>query len=44
MGLNQAPIVVMIANHHTGLVWKHFRANSEIKTALKRIGFVKDSQ
>lgn len=42
MGLNQAPIVVMIENHRTGLVWKHFMSNPEIEPALKAIGFEKD--
>jgi hypothetical protein len=39
MALNQAPIVVMIENHRTGLVWENFMANSEIAPALKAIGF-----
>jgi exo beta-1,2-glucooligosaccharide sophorohydrolase (non-reducing end) len=34
MGLNQAPIVVMIENHRTGLVWKNFMANPEITLML----------
>jgi hypothetical protein len=42
MGLNQAPIVVMIENHRTGLVWKHFMANPEIQAMLKAIGFTPD--
>ena len=37
MGLNQAPIVVMIENHRTGLVWKNFMANPEITTMLKNL-------
>ncbi len=40
MALNQAPIAVMIENHRTGLVWKHFMANPEIGPALDAIGFV----
>ncbi len=44
MALNQAPITVMIENHRTGLVWKHFMANPEIQPALKAIGFVKDER
>ncbi len=40
MGLNQAPIVVMIENQRTGLIWKLFMANPEIETALQKIGFV----
>lgn len=42
MGLNQAPIVVMIENHRTGLLWKMFMSNPEIDRALKAIGFQKD--
>lgn len=37
VGLNQAPIVVMIENYRTGLVWKSFMANTEIKTMLERL-------
>jgi hypothetical protein len=39
MGLNQAPTVVMIENHRTGLLWKLFMANPEIAPALDAIGF-----
>lgn len=42
MGLNQAPIVVMIENHRTGLIWDLFMANPEIGVALDKIGFVSD--
>ena len=42
MALNQAPIAVMIENHRTGLVWKHFMKNPEIEPALDAIGFVDD--
>ncbi|MFP5205285.1 MAG: glucoamylase family protein [Acidobacteriota bacterium] len=38
MGLNQAPMAVMIENHRTGLVWKNFMANPEIQAALRKIG------
>jgi exo beta-1,2-glucooligosaccharide sophorohydrolase (non-reducing end) len=44
MGLNQAPMVVMIENYRTGLVWKNFMANPEIRPALKNIGFRPDAQ
>jgi hypothetical protein len=43
LGLNQAPIVVMIENHRTGIVWKSFMANPEIAPALERIGFKPDA-
>ena len=42
MALNQAPIVVMIENYRTGLVWKKFMANPEIAPALQAIGFTPD--
>lgn len=42
MALNQGPIVVMIENHRTGLVWRHFMANPEIRRALEAIGFTPD--
>ena len=38
MGLNQAPITVMIENYRTGLIWKLFMSNPEIKPMLDRIG------
>jgi hypothetical protein len=37
MGLNQAPITVMVENHRTGLVWKNFMANPEIGTMLQKL-------
>jgi hypothetical protein len=39
MGLNQAPMAVMIENHRTGLVWRSFMANPEIQPMLTNIGF-----
>jgi hypothetical protein len=42
MALNQAPIVVMIENYRSGLIWKQFMSNPEIQPALDAIGFVKD--
>jgi exo beta-1,2-glucooligosaccharide sophorohydrolase (non-reducing end) len=38
MGLNQAPIAVMIENYRTGLIWKMFMANPEIAPMLERAG------
>lgn len=37
MGLNQAPIVVMVENYRTGLVWKNFMSNPEIGEMLKKL-------
>ncbi len=43
MGLNQAPIVVMVENYRTGLLWRLFMSNPEIHPMLDRIGFVPDN-
>jgi len=43
MGLNQAQIVAMIENYRSGLLWKTFMSNPEIKPALDAIGFQPDA-
>jgi hypothetical protein len=40
MGLNQAPIVVMVENYRTGLLWKQFMANPEISETLRKLNAV----
>lgn len=42
MGLNQAPITVMIENYRTGLLWRLFMSNPEIPPMLEKIGFIPD--
>ena len=42
MGLNQAPITVMVENYRTGLVWKQFMANPEIDVMLKKFNALTD--
>ncbi len=37
MGLNQAPMVVMIENYRSGLIWKLFMQDSDIKNGLKKL-------
>ena len=37
MGLNQAPIVVMVENYRSGLPWKLFMSNPEIEEMLRRL-------
>jgi exo beta-1,2-glucooligosaccharide sophorohydrolase (non-reducing end) len=37
MGLNQAPITVMVENYRTGLIWKWFNSNPEIQTMLGKL-------
>jgi hypothetical protein len=44
MGLNQAPITVMVENYRTGLIWKLFMSNPEIKPMLEKIGFKDDAE
>jgi exo beta-1,2-glucooligosaccharide sophorohydrolase (non-reducing end) len=39
MGLNQAPMAVMIENGRTGLLWNSFMSNPEIHSMLGRVGF-----
>jgi hypothetical protein len=41
MGLNQAPIVVMIENYRSGMVWKQFMSNPEIGTMLRKLEAVR---
>jgi exo beta-1,2-glucooligosaccharide sophorohydrolase (non-reducing end) len=43
MGLNQAPMVAMIENARTGLIWKTFMTNPEIPSMIQRIGFKVDA-
>ena len=37
MGLNQAPVTVMIENYRTGLIWNLFMKNEEIKETLEKL-------
>lgn len=39
LGIDQGPIVAMIENHRSGLVWKTMRKNEHIIRGLKRAGF-----
>lgn len=42
LAIDQGPILVMLQNHRTELLWKMFMKNPEIKPALDAIGFVQD--
>lgn len=42
MGLNQAPQTVMIENGRTGLVWRSFMANPEMRAMQRKIGLTPD--
>ncbi len=37
MGLNQAPIIVMIENYRSGLLWNLFMQNDDIKNGLQKL-------
>jgi hypothetical protein len=39
LAINQAPIVVMIENYRTGLLWKLFMKIPEIRAGLRKLGF-----
>ncbi len=39
LAIDQGPIVCMIENYRTGLLWKLFMAAPEVKTGLKKLGF-----
>lgn len=39
LGIDQGPIVAMIENHRTGLVWETMKRNPHIVRGLKRAGF-----
>lgn len=42
LAIDQGPIVGMIQNYRTGLLWRNFMLNAEIQTGLEKIGFVED--
>ena len=42
LAIDQGPIVVMIENYRSGLLWEKFMANPEIQPMLDSIGFVFD--
>ncbi|MGX1930563.1 glucoamylase family protein [Flagellimonas sp. 2504JD4-2] len=39
LAIDQGPIPVMIENYRSGLLWKLFMANSDVRKGLKRLGF-----
>jgi hypothetical protein len=39
LGIDQGPILAMIENHRSGLVWKTMRRNPHIVRGLKAAGF-----
>lgn len=43
IAIDQGPIIVMIENYRSGLLWNKFMANPEIQPMLDSIGFIPDS-
>ncbi|MBF0544377.1 MAG: beta-glucosidase [Candidatus Riflebacteria bacterium] len=39
LAIDQGPIIVMIENYRSGLIWKLFMAQPEIRLGLKKLGF-----
>ncbi|MBO9154865.1 glucoamylase family protein [Chitinophaga sp. GCM10012297] len=39
LAIDQGPIVVMIENYRSGLLWRLFMSNPEIKAGLRKLGF-----
>ncbi|HEY6914740.1 MAG TPA: glucoamylase family protein [Paludibacter sp.] len=39
LAIDQGPIVVMIENHRTGLLWNLFMQNSNVQVGLTKLGF-----
>jgi hypothetical protein len=39
LAIDQGPIIVMIENHRTGLLWKLFMSAPEVLTGLRRLSF-----
>jgi hypothetical protein len=39
LAIDQGPIVVMMENYRTGLLWKLFMSCDEVQQGLKKLGF-----
>lgn len=37
MGLNQAPVVIMVENHRSGLIWELFMKNKEVAGVVEKL-------
>ena len=44
IAIDQGPIVIMMENYRTGLLWDLFMKNSDILTGLSRLGFTVSGQ
>jgi hypothetical protein len=39
LAIDQGPIIIMIENYRTGLLWKLFMSVPEVQAGLRRLGF-----
>lgn len=39
LAIDEGPIVIMIENHRTGLLWEHFMQNQQVQAGLDKLGF-----
>ena len=39
LAIDQGPIIVMIENYRTGLIWKLFMSHPDVQKGLRRLGF-----
>jgi hypothetical protein len=39
LAIDQGPVIVMIENHRSGLLWRLFMSSPEIRVGLRRLGF-----
>lgn len=39
LAIDQGPIIIMLENHRTGLLWKYFMRNEDVKSGLRKLGF-----
>jgi hypothetical protein len=39
LAIDQGPIIVMMENHRTGLLWKLFMSVPEVQNGLRKLGF-----
>ena len=39
LAIDQGPIILMIENYRTGLLWKYFMKNEDVQKGLDELGF-----
>jgi hypothetical protein len=39
LAIDQGPIIAMIENHRSGLLWRLFMQNTDVQQGLKKLGF-----